>query len=97
MTVTTRIARAIGLVGVIAAVLAAPVANADSGCKDVGQTIDGYLNEHPDVHQELQDKSRAEGGDGTAIDYLNRHPDVRQHLIDLSHQCLPDVPHVHRH
>jgi hypothetical protein len=65
-----------------------PLASADPGCnQDVGQSIDTYLQRHPDLHQELEAKSEAEGGGPNVIDYLNRHPDVRQHLIDLSHQC----------
>ena len=47
------------------------------------------LKRHPDLHQQLQAKSEAEGGGPNVIDYLNRHPDVRQHLIDLSQQCAP--------
>ena len=55
----------------------------------VGNSIDSYLKRHPDLHQELQARSEAEGGGPNVIDYLNRHPDVRQHLIDLSQQCVP--------
>jgi hypothetical protein len=55
----------------------------------VGNSIDQYLQRHPDLHQQLQSKSEAEGGGPNVIDYLNRHPDVRQHLIDLSQQCTP--------
>jgi hypothetical protein len=55
----------------------------------VGNSIDSYLQRHPDLHQELQAKSRSEGGNGSVMDYLSRHPDVRQHLIDLSAQCAP--------
>ena len=55
----------------------------------VGNSIDSYLQRHPDLHQELQARSEAEGGGPNVIDYLNRHPDVRQHLIDLSQQCAP--------
>lgn len=73
-----------------AAVIALPVANADPQCnQDVGQSIDSYLQQHPDLHQQLIAKSQAEGDNGNVIDYLNRHPDVRQHLIDLSHSCPP--------
>jgi hypothetical protein len=69
-------------------VIALPVASADPQCNQtVGQSIDSYLKRHPDIHQQLQAKSQAEGGNGNVIDYLNRHPDVRQHLIDLSQQC----------
>ncbi len=82
-----------GLCGVAAsAVIALPVANAAPQCNQdqtVGQSIDSYLTRHPDVKQQLQSKSQAEGGGNNVIDYLNRHPDVRQHLIDLSQQCAP--------
>lgn len=93
MTLTIRTASglALSLLSVIvSAVIALPVANADpQQCTDVGETIDSYLDRHPDLHQELQSKSQAEGGNGSAVDYLNRHPDVRQHLIELSHECVP--------
>lgn len=70
--------------------IALPLASADPPCNQtVGQSIDSYLTRHPDVKQQLQAKSQAEGGGGNVIDYLNRHPDVRQHLIDLSQQCAP--------
>jgi hypothetical protein len=70
--------------------VALPVANADPQCNQtVGQSIDSYLQRHPDLHQQLIAKSQAEGDGGNVIDYLNRHPDVRQHLIDLSQQCTP--------
>jgi hypothetical protein len=70
--------------------IALPVANADPGCdQTVGNSIDSYLKRHPDLHQQLQARSEAEGGGPNVIDYLNRHPDVRQHLIDLSQQCAP--------
>jgi hypothetical protein len=78
-----------GLLSASAATLIAlPVANAQCD-QTVGNSIDSYLKRHPDLHQELQAKSQAEGGNGNVIDYLNRHPDVRQHLIDLSQQCAP--------
>jgi hypothetical protein len=76
------------LTATVATAIALPVASADPQCNQtVGQSIDSYLKRHPDIHQQLEDKSRAEGGNGNVIDYLNRHPDVRQHLIDLSQQC----------
>ncbi|HTY34278.1 hypothetical protein [Mycobacterium sp.] len=80
-----------GLLTATASVLIAlPLASADPPCdQTVGQSIDSYLTRHPDVKQQLQAKSQAEGGGGNVIDYLNRHPDVRQHLIDLSQQCVP--------
>jgi hypothetical protein len=101
MTVTSKTVspRRRGIYGVLAggllcatasAVIALPVANADPQCnQDVGQSIDSYLQRHPDLHQQLIAKSQAEGDGGNVIDYLNRHPDVRQHLIELSHQCVP--------
>jgi hypothetical protein len=101
MTVTPRTANPLGrricgllagglLSATAAAVIAVPVANADPQCNQtVGQSIDSYLKRHPDLHQQLIEKSQAEGEGGNVIDYLNRHPDVRQHLIDLSQQCAP--------
>jgi hypothetical protein len=101
MTVTTGTAWSLrrGLSGLLAGglltaaaatMIALPVANADPGCdQTVGNSIDSYLKRHPDLHQELQSRSEAEGGGPNVIDYLNRHPDVRQHLIDLSQQCAP--------
>jgi hypothetical protein len=78
-----------GLLSASAATLIAlPVANAQCD-ETVGNSIDSYLQRHPDLHQQLQAKSEAEGGGPNVIDYLNRHPDVRQHLIDLSQQCVP--------
>jgi hypothetical protein len=71
-----------------ATIIALPVANAACD-QTVGQSINSYLQRHPDVHQQLQNRSQAEGGGPDVIGYLNRHPDVRQHLIDLSQQCTP--------
>ncbi len=81
-----------GLLGVAAsAVIALPVANAAPCNTTVGQsasqTVQSYLDRHPDVKAELTAKSQAEGGNGSLIDYLNRHPDVRQALITLANQC----------
>ena len=80
-----------GLLSASAATLIAlPVATRRPRCdQTVGNSIDSYLKRHPDLHQELQARSEAEGGGPNVIDYLNRHPDVRQHLIDLSQQCAP--------
>ncbi|UXA06740.1 hypothetical protein KXD96_00760 [Mycobacterium sp. SMC-2] len=99
MTVTSRTSRGSGrsralagglLAATAATVIAFPVANAAPQCdQTVGQSIDSYLQRHPDLHRQLQAKAQAEGGNGNVIDYLNRHPDVRQHLIDLSQQCAP--------
>lgn len=79
------------LTATAATVIALPLASpANAQCdQDVGSSIDSYLQRHPDLHQQLQAKSRGEGGNGSVIDYLNRHPDVRQHLIELSHTCVP--------
>ena len=81
------------LTGTAATVIALPLAGtaiADPQCnQNVGQSIDSYLQRHPDLHRQLQARSEAEGGGPNVIDYLNRHPDVRQHLIDLSQQCVP--------
>lgn len=97
MTVKVAVGR--GLFGLVAGgllsataslMIALPVASADPPCNQtVGNSIDSYLQRHPDLHQQLQAKSQAEGDGGSVIDYLNRHPDVRQHLIDLSQQCAP--------
>jgi hypothetical protein len=81
-----------GLLSVTAAaVIALPVANAAPCNTTVGQTasetVQSYLDRHPDVKAELTAKSQAEGGNGSVIDYLNRHPDVRQALITLANQC----------
>lgn len=99
MTMTSRTPRSRrrGLYGLLAGgllsasaatLIALPVANADCD-QTVGNSIDSYLQRHPDLHQELQNRSEAEGGGPNVMDYLNRHPDVRQHLIDLSQQCVP--------
>ncbi|GAA4296289.1 hypothetical protein [Mycobacterium paraffinicum] len=76
-----------------AAVIAVPLAGTATAApqcnQTVGNSIDQYLQRHPDLHQQLQAKSQAEGGNGNVMDYLNRHPNVRQHLIDLSQQCAP--------
>jgi hypothetical protein len=78
------------LTAAAATVVALPVANADPGCdQTVGNSINSYLERHPDVKQRLSSQSQAEGGGPNVLDYLNRHPDVRQHLIDLSQQCTP--------
>ncbi len=81
------------LTATAATVIALPLATTASASppcdQTVGNSIDSYLQKHPDLHQQLQAKSQAEGGNGNVMDYLNRHPDVRQHLIDLSQQCAP--------
>jgi len=82
-----------GLLSVTATVLIAlPMANTANAApcdQTVGNSIDSYLKRHPDLHQQLQARSEAEGGGSNVLDYLNRHPDVRQHLINLSQQCTP--------
>ena len=99
MTMTSRTPWSLrrGLYGLLAGgllsaaastLIALPVANAQCD-QTVGNSIDSYLQRHPDLHQQLQAESQAEDGNGNVIDYLNRHPDVRQHLIDLSQQCAP--------
>jgi hypothetical protein len=99
MTVTSSTAKPLGrrlcgllvdglLCATASVVIALPVANADPHCNQtVGQSIDSYLKRHPDLHQQLEAQSEAEGGGPNVLDYLSRHPDVRQHLIDLSQQC----------
>ena len=92
MTTLSRLLLAGGLLSAAASVLVAlPSASPASAACDqtVGNSIDSYLKRHPDLHQQLQAKSEAEGGGPNVIDYLNRHPDERQHLIDLSQQCAP--------
>jgi hypothetical protein len=75
---------------VLIALPMANTANADPACdQTVGNSIDSYLKRHPDLHQQLEAKSEAEGGGSNVLDYLSRHPDVRQHLINLSQQCTP--------
>jgi hypothetical protein len=98
-TSNTRGRRGRGLCGLLAGglltataatLIALPAANADPGCdQTVGNSINSYLERHPDLHQQLIAKSQADGSGGNVLEYLNRHPDVRQHLIDLSQQCAP--------
>jgi hypothetical protein len=98
-TSNTRGLRGRGLYGLLAGglltataatLIALPAANADPGCdQTVGNSINSYLERHPDLHQQLIAKSQADGSGGNVLEYLNRHPDVRQHLIDLSQQCAP--------
>ena len=90
MTTTSKTLRGLVVAGaaILVALPTAGIANAQCD-QTVGQSIDSYLQRHPDLHQQLQQRSQAEGGNGNVIDYLNRHPDVRQHLIDLSHSCPP--------
>ena len=96
MTVTFRTGVVAGglLSALATAVIALPVANADpqQQCdttvgQSVSQTLQSYLDRHPDVKQELTVQSQAEGGGNNVLDYLNRHPDVRQHLVDLANKC----------
>jgi hypothetical protein len=92
-----------GLYGVLAGgllsatavvVIALPTAHADpQQCnstvgQSASQTVQSYLDQHPDVKAELTAKALTEsGGSSSLIDYLNRHPDVRQALITLANQC----------
>ena len=101
MTVKNPLRR--GLYGVLAGgllsalaslVIVLPVASADpqQQCnttvgQTVSQTLQSYLDRHPDVKQQLTAQSQAEGGSNNVIDYLNRHPDIRQHLVDLANKC----------
>jgi hypothetical protein len=89
-TTSTWTRRVVGglLAASAASMIALPVASAACD-QTVGNSIDSYLQRHPDLHRQLQAKSESEGGGPNVIDYLNRHPDVRQHLIDLSQQCAP--------
>ena len=84
-----------GLLSAAAAmVIAAPAANADpqQQCnttfgQTASQTVQSYLDHHPDVKAELTARSQAEGGNNSLVDYLTRHPDVRQALITLANKC----------
>ncbi|BBY56331.1 heme-binding protein [Mycobacterium koreense] len=81
-----------GLIGAVAAAAVAfapPVSAAPQCDQTVGESIDAYLNRHPDVRAELDEKGRQEdpGAANPALSYLNRHPHVRQALITLSQQC----------
>ncbi|RAU98458.1 hypothetical protein DQP56_12100 [Mycolicibacter senuensis] len=77
-------------IAVGAVVTIAPVANAAPCEQTVGESIDAYLNRHPDVRAELDAKGRQEdpGAPNPALSYLERHPNVRQALITLSQQCV---------
>ncbi|MDD7812761.1 hypothetical protein PP713_09345 [Mycobacterium sp. CSUR Q5927] len=83
-------ATAAALVG--AALALAPVANAaPQQCEQTfGNSIDAYLNRHPDVRAELDAKGRQEdpGAPNPTLSYLERHPHVREALIRLSQQCV---------
>ncbi|MCV7314461.1 hypothetical protein H7J77_02720 [Mycolicibacillus parakoreensis] len=78
-----------GVVAAAALVFAPPVIAAPQCDQTVGESIDAYLNRHPDVRAELDEKGRHEdpGAPNPALSYLNRHPHVRQALITLSQQC----------
>jgi hypothetical protein len=91
-TSKTRLVAGGLLAATAAAVITLPVAGTAGAApcnQTVGQSIDSYLQRHPDVKQDLSNRSQAEGGGPDVIGYLMRHPDVRQHLIDLSQQCVP--------
>jgi len=99
MTVSSRLYGLVvgGLLSITASLLIAlPVAHADPAqqCnttvgQSASQTVQSYLDRHPDVRAELTAEAQAEspGGDSSLIDYLMRHPDVRQALITLANQC----------
>lgn len=74
----------------MAGVLAPVVAHAQPCDQTVGESIDAYLNRHPDVRAELDEKGRQEdpGAPNPTLSYLERHPHVRQALITLSQQCV---------
>lgn len=81
-----------GLLSATASVVVAlPAATAEPCNKTFGesasQTVQSYLDRHPDVKAQLTSKSQAEGGNGSVLDYLERHPDVRQALITLANEC----------
>ena len=84
-----------GLLSVTATLLIAlPTANTANAApcdETVGQSINSYLQRHPDVKQKLTAKGQQEspGSSSPLLDYLNRHPDVRQDLISLSQKCTP--------
>ncbi|WP_067976275.1 heme-binding protein [Mycolicibacter icosiumassiliensis] len=79
---------AVGLLSV-AGVLT-PVANAAPCDQTVGESIDSYLNRHPDVRNDLNERGKQEdpNSPNPVLAYLERHPDVRQALITLSQQCV---------
>jgi hypothetical protein len=75
-----------------AALILAPVANAaPQQCDQTfGNSIDSYLNRHPDVRAELDEKGPQEDpvAPNPVLSYLDRHPHVRDALITLSQQCV---------
>src|SRR5271167_2639635 len=63
MSATFRSILAGGLLTAAAAtVIALPVANAAPCNETVGNSINSYLQRHPDLHRQLEAKSEAEGG-----------------------------------
>lgn len=79
---------AIGLLSM--AGILTPAANAAPCDQTVGESIDSYLNRHPDVRAELDERGRQEdpGAPNPTLAYLERHPHVREALITLSQQCV---------
>lgn len=79
------------LAAVASLVIAMPVASAQpEQCnKTFGESVDTYLQRHPDIRAELAKRGQAEspGAPNPVLAYLERHPDVRQALITLSQQC----------
>ncbi|WP_024442191.1 MULTISPECIES: hypothetical protein [unclassified Mycobacterium] len=86
------ITRAIAVSLLSVAAVLTPVANAaPQQCDQTfGNSIDAYLNRHPDVRAELDEKGRQEdpGAPNPVLSYLERHPHVREALITLSQQCV---------
>lgn len=80
---------AVGLLGVVGVL--APVAGAAPQQCDqtVGESIDSYLNRHPDIRADLDERGKQEdpGAPNPVLAYLERHENVRQALITLSQQC----------
>jgi hypothetical protein len=78
-----------GLLSATALLIGSPAANACTSTvgQTASQTVQSYLDQHPDVKRELTSRSQKEGSGGNLVDYLNRHPDVRQALITLANEC----------
>lgn len=80
------------VIGLAAAVVVlVPTANAapEQCDQTVGESIDSYLNRHPDVRNDLAERGKQEdpGAPNPVLAYLERHEHVRQALITLSQQC----------
>lgn len=82
---TVVVAMALALAGAPLVANAAP-----QQCdQTVGESIDSYLNRHPDIRNDLAERGQQEdpGAPNPVLAYLERHPNVRQALITLSQQC----------